>query len=105
MAAPIINQATQRRKLGNSQTNHDTNSVLGEIMAQIIPFPDKSKNDSIKATDIKKDPYYLFLKSVLTTADSCGFKLPFTIDSAAEHVYKKTIHKSQLAKMLRKQAR
>lgn len=74
-------------------------------MAQIIPFPDRSKDNSIKATDIKKDPYYLFLKSVLTTADSCGFKLPFTIDSAVAHVYKKTRHKSQLAKMLRRQTR
>ena len=73
-------------------------------MGEIIQFPDLKKKDLLKTADAKNDPYYLFLKNVLTTADSCGFKLPFTIDSAVEHVYKKTRHKSQLAKMLRDRA-
>ena len=74
-------------------------------MAQIIKFPGKhviqSKNTE---QNLENDPYYRFIRNVLSTADSCGFRLPFTVDSAAEHVYQKTKHRSQLARMLRKQA-
>ena len=69
-------------------------------MGEVIDFPTKkivSDNDSACLED---DPYYRFIRNVLYTADSYGFELPFTIESAAEHVYNKTRHKSQLAKML-----
>ncbi|MGD8927141.1 MAG: hypothetical protein PVG20_09830, partial [Thioalkalispiraceae bacterium] len=52
---------------------------------------------------LEQDPYYLFICNVLDAADSCGFKLPFTLDSAAKHVYERTRHTSQLARLLEKQ--
>ena len=80
-------------------------------MGEVIDFPgpvatnNRQPNTSnTKDQNFKQDPYYLFIHSVLTTADSCGFKLPFSLDSAVEHVYKKTRHTSQLAKMLDKKS-
>jgi len=64
-------------------------------MGEVVEFP---KQEEIK---LEQDPYYRFIHNVLTTADSCGFELPFTIDSAAEHVYKSTKDTSQLAKLLK----
>jgi hypothetical protein len=69
-------------------------------MGEVIDFP---KNRSVIDTppdNLENDPYFRFIRNVLHTADSYGFELPFTIESAAEHVYHKTRHKSQLARML-----
>lgn len=76
-------------------------------MGEVIDFPGRISisNDQTsisKQEALEQDPYYLFIHKVLTTADSCGFKLPFTLDSAAKHVYQKTRHTSQLAKLLDK---
>jgi hypothetical protein len=72
----------------------------GLVTADHPPHQSKQKQEALE-----QDPYYLFIHSVLSTADSCGFQLPFTLDSAAEHVYKKTRHTSQLAKLLDKKLR
>ena len=76
-------------------------------MGEVIDFPggtvtSTEQTHASKRKSLEQDPYYLFIHSVLSTADSCGFKLPFTLDSAAEHVYQKTRHTSQLAKLLDK---
>jgi hypothetical protein len=81
-------------------------------MAEVIEFPirkleEKIRNDRQSPAQtysdvIDQDPYYLFICNVLTTASSCGFQLPLTLDSAARHVYEKTRHTSQLAKLLEK---
>ena len=70
-------------------------------MGEVLDFPIKEKNEkSLTEIEIKNDPYYQFIRNVLTTADSCGFGLPFTVESAAEHVYHRTRKTSQLARML-----
>jgi len=70
-------------------------------MGEIIDFPVRKEDVQGKTEgNFENDPYYLFIRSVLSTADSCGFDLPFTVESAAEHVYHKTRETSQLAKML-----
>lgn len=81
-------------------------------MGEVIDFPGEiatSANQPYSSTQtqevLEQDPYYLFIHRVLTTADSCGFELPFTLDSAAEYVYKKTRHTSQLAKLLDRKTR
>jgi len=72
-------------------------------MGEVINFPvRKDDTQEEQAGKIENDPYYLFIRNVLNTADSCGFELPFTVESAAEHVYYKTRETSQLAKMLEK---
>ena len=71
-------------------------------MGNIIDFPACDDVQEVQAEVLENDPYYLFIRNVLATADSCGFELPFTVDSAAEHVYRKTRETSQLAKMLDK---
>jgi len=81
-------------------------------MGEVIDFPveqpvrnkqahdQETKNKGARHLD--QDPYYLFICNVLNAAESCGFELPFTLDSAAKHVYEKTRHTSQLAKLLEK---
>ncbi len=71
-------------------------------MGEVIDFPVRDDAQAVQADILENDPYYLFIRNVLTTADSCGFELPFTVDSAAEHVYHKTKETSQLAKLLEK---
>jgi len=76
-------------------------------MGEVIDFPGSTvttgeQSYTLKQETLKQDPYYLFIHQVLTTADSCGFQLPFTLDSAAEYVYEKTRHTSQLARLLDK---
>ena len=70
-------------------------------MGEVIDFPMAAMADESQAEILEQDPYYRFIHTVLSTADSYGF-LPFTVDSAAEHVYKNTRHNSQLAKLLDK---
>ena len=65
----------------------------------IIDFPVNALSTAKTTARIEDDPYYRFIRNVLHTADTYGFELPVTIDSAAEHVYQKTRYKSQLAKM------
>lgn len=69
-------------------------------MAEIIRFPVEQTRPPQQA-NIEDDPYYRFISNVLSTADHYGIKLPFTIESAARHVYEKTKETSQLAKLLR----
>ncbi len=71
-------------------------------MGEVIDFPVRDDAQTVQADILENDPYYLFIRNVLTTADSCGFELPFTVESAAEHVYRKTKETSQLAKLLEK---
>ncbi len=71
-------------------------------MGDVIDFPVRKSVQEDQPADLANDPYYLFIHSVLTTADSCGFELPFTVDSAAELVYHRTHKTSQLAKMMDK---
>jgi len=71
-------------------------------MGEVIDFPMREDVQNNQSDVLENDPYYLFIRNVLTAADSCGFELPFTVDSAAEHVYHKTRETSQLAKMLDK---
>ncbi len=68
-------------------------------MGEVIDFPIKHAVENTATGCLEDDPYYRFIRNVLNTADSYGFELPFTIESAAKHVYNKTRHKSQLAKM------
>ena len=68
-------------------------------MGKVIDFPGKCVVSTKQRREIEDDPYFRFIQNVLYTADSYGFELPFSIDSAAEHVYQKTRHKSQLARM------
>ena len=68
-------------------------------MGDVIDFPVKTKPVTDSNSAVEDDPYYRFIKNVLHTADTYGFELPFSVDSAAEHVYQQTRHKSQLAKM------
>jgi len=71
-------------------------------MGEVIDFPVHKDVQEDQSVILENDPYYQFIRNVLTTADSCGFELPFTVDSAAEHVYRKTRDTSQLAKMFDK---
>jgi len=71
-------------------------------MGEVIDFPLRKDVHEDQSIVLENDPYYRFIRNVLTTADSCGFALPFTVDSAAEHVYHKTRKTSQLAKLLYK---
>ncbi len=71
-------------------------------MGEIIDFPVREDAQKDKSVELENDPYYRFIRNVLSTADSCGFELPVTVDSAAEYVYHKTHGTSQLAKMLDK---
>ena len=76
-------------------------------MGEVIDFPVVDiackKQENKLSEDPETDPYFLFICNVLNAADSCGFKLPFSLDSAARHVYERTRHTSQLAKLLDKQ--
>lgn len=63
-------------------------------MAEVIVFPVPANHQ------MEQDPYYCFLFTVLSTADACGFSLPFSVESAARHVYQSTRDNSQLAKLL-----
>lgn len=71
-------------------------------MGNVVDFPMKAvEEEACQAnTALREDPYYRFIRSVLQTADACGFGLPFTVDSAAEHVYHKTRDSSELARLL-----
>ncbi|VAW92677.1 hypothetical protein MNBD_GAMMA21-562 [hydrothermal vent metagenome] len=71
-------------------------------MGVVIDFPVHNAVQEDKSAILENDPYFLFIRNVLTTADSCGFELPYTIDSAAELVYRRTRKTSQLAKMMDK---
>jgi hypothetical protein len=81
---------------------------MGEVIDFAVEVLARKKQSEKPATVksesqcMDQDPYYLFICNVLNTADSCGFELPFTLDSAAKHVYEKTRHTSQLAKLLKK---
>jgi hypothetical protein len=71
-------------------------------MAEVIDFAAMTDRRSNKPdAALHHDPYFRFIRSVLQTADACGFLMPFTIESAAEHVYYKTRHTSEVAKLLR----
>jgi len=73
-------------------------------MGDVIELPVRPRQHSNEVNaDLKNDPYYRFIRNVLTTADACGFELPFTIESATEHVYLKTKDSSELARLLREQ--
>ena len=69
-------------------------------MGEVIDFPVKALSATPPDELLEDDPYYRFIRNVLHTADAYGFELPFSIESAAEHVYQQTREKSQLAKML-----
>ena len=69
-------------------------------MGEVIDFPVKAHAATTTDIPLEDDPYYRFIRNVLHTADAYGFELPFSIESAAEHVYQQTREKSQLAKML-----
>jgi len=71
-------------------------------MGEVIDFPVHVDAQARQSKILENDPYYLFIHSMLTTADSCGFELPSTVDSAAELVYRRTRKTSQLAKMMDK---
>jgi hypothetical protein len=71
-------------------------------MGEVIDFPVPEQRQRSKSSlTLQNDPYYRFIRSVLVTADACGFEMPFTIESAAEHVYLKTQDSSELARLLR----
>ena len=69
-------------------------------MGEVIDFPVRAPATNTSDVSLEDDPYFRFIRNVLHTADTYGFELPFSIDSAAEHVYQQTRDKSQLAKML-----
>ncbi|MBI1425538.1 MAG: hypothetical protein GC149_19045 [Gammaproteobacteria bacterium] len=70
-------------------------------MGEVIAFPRKvDRHASAENAAFIDDPYFRFIQSVLQTADACGFRMPFTIDSAAKLVYDKTRDTSELAKLL-----
>lgn len=69
-------------------------------MGEVIDFPVRAQSANTQDVTLEDDPYFRFIRHVLHTADTYGFELPFSIDSAAEHVYQQTREKSQLAKML-----
>lgn len=73
---------------------------MGDNMGDVIELPIKTRLHADQP-NFENDPYYRFIRNVLLTADACGFELPFTIESAAEHVYLKTREQSELARMLR----
>ena len=71
-------------------------------MGEVIEFPSAAKpGDLPAATNLQHDPYYRFIRTVLTTVDACGFAMPLSLESAAERVYRKTRDSSQLARLLR----
>ena len=71
-------------------------------MGEVIDFPvQKQRQCSKSSLTLQNDPYYRFIRTVLLTADACGFEMPFTVESAAEHVYLKTRDSSELARLLR----
>ena len=69
-------------------------------MGEVIDFPVRAQTATTADVPFEDDPYFRFIHNVLHTANAYGFELPFSIDSAAEHVYQQTREKSQLAKML-----
>ena len=73
-------------------------------MGEVIDFPVRAQKQ-IPSTNTSQedDPYYRFIRNVLMTANACGFELPFTVESAAEHVYLKTRESSELARLLREE--
>ncbi len=71
-------------------------------MGEVIDFPVKTRAAQDTAEDLKQDPYYRFLHTVLSTANESGFQLPFNVESATEHVYQQTRHKSEIARILAK---
>jgi hypothetical protein len=75
-------------------------------MGEVIDFPVSAARHANKPhiAAAEDDPYYRFIRNVLMTADACGFTLPFTIESAAEHVYQKTQDTSELARLLREKS-
>lgn len=71
-------------------------------MGDVIELPVKPRQRATEPQAVlESDPYYRFIRNVLITANSCGFELPFTIESATEHVYLKTRESSELARLLR----
>jgi hypothetical protein len=71
-------------------------------MGEVVAFPVLATGQCSKSTaPLQNDPYYRFIRNVLVTANACGFTLPLTIESAAEHVYLKTRDSSELARLLR----
>ena len=74
---------------------------MGGCMADVIDFAEVATRQAGNSlTALRNDPYYRFLHSVLVTAKACGFSLPFTNESATEHVYLKTRGSSELARLL-----
>jgi len=81
------------------------NSVLTDPFQKAQTQQAQSQQTQLRkdqSVNIEHDPYYLFLHNVLTTADSCGFELPVTVEIATELVYRRTRKTSQLAKMMDK---
>lgn len=75
---------------------------MGEVMGDVVAFPVVASRQCCESTaPLQNDPYYRFIRNVLVTANACGFQMPFTIESAAEHVYLKTRDSSELARLLR----
>ena len=71
-------------------------------MGEVVEFPAAELQVTRTANAaLHNDPYYRFIRNVLVTANACGFELPFTIESATEHVYLKTQDSSELARLLR----
>ena len=68
-------------------------------MGEVVDFPVKSRTTNSPGGPLEDDPYFRFIRNVLLTADAYGLEMPFSVESAAEHVYQQTRHKSQLAKM------
>ena len=71
-------------------------------MGDVIDLPVRPQQRVREASvELENDPYYRFIRNVLITADACGFELPFSIESATQHVYLKTRDNSELARLLR----
>jgi len=75
-------------------------------MGEVVDFPVCAVRQLNKPNIavVEDDPYYRFIRNVLMTADACGFVLPFSIESAVQHVYQKTRDTSELARLLRKKS-
>jgi len=70
-------------------------------MGDVVDFPEQAaQKDQQSDSSLHEDPYYRFIRTVLQTANACGFGLPFTVESATEHVYLKTRESSELARLL-----
>ena len=72
-------------------------------MTDIIAFPTertRRARELQRDAQLQEDPYYLFVKNVMSIVHDCGFALPNTVEACAQTWFDKNRQHSPLAKNL-----